>query len=175
MKVGDVMHLDGFFTRLLWVAGKAPNDLERVIGYHGGRLSQGYIFAALKDRLRSDEVELVGMSHFSGGRIGHPSIHGRVKAEDSLRGAFGEGLVQRQRQIAAETLNAGGSDTAVKVLPNIRHDPSMNNALQYPVGDGIPQYNLLVKKDFVVVALVGPGGTAPKVPDVLRMLPDRAA
>lgn len=167
LKVGSPMSLGGFFTRLLWVAGRSPTQLEDGIGYHRGRLREGYLFLAITERIRADEIALVGHSHFSGGRIGHPAREDRITAEESLRREFGDGLVQRQKQQVVAAINAGGSDLAVKVLPQIRHDPDMSTAEQYPVGLGIPQFNLLVKKTFVVVAVVRPGQSAPKVPAVL--------
>ena len=173
MKVGDKVSMGGYFTRLLWVAGQPANELEDRIGYHRGRLAQGYLFLAITETIRADEIELVGHSHFSGGRIGHPSLNNRMSAEDSLRRNIGDAGIQVQRQKIATLLNAGGSDTGVKVLPQIRHDPAMSNAAQYPVGTGIPQFNLTAKKIFSVIASVPARGDAPKVPDVLSALGKR--
>ena len=167
LSLGSRTSMGGYATKMIYIAGQQPQELEDRIGYHRGRLAQGFLVLVLDDRIVPSEIELVGHSHFSGGRIGHPKLTGRITAEDSLRQAFGGGLVSRQKQLLAQTLNTGGSDTVVKVLPSIRHDPAMPDYEQYPVGTGIPQFNLTTKKNFVVRAVVGAGKACPKIPELL--------
>ena len=167
LRLGSRTSMGGYATKAIFVAGQRPQELEDRIGYHRGRLAQGFLMLVIDDRIVPSEIELVGHSHFSGGRIGHPTLANRVTAEESLRQAFGGGLVARQKQLLAQTLNAGGSDTVVKVQPTIRHDPAMPDHKQYPVGTGIPQFNLLTKKTFVVRAVVGAGKPCPKIPELL--------
>ena len=166
MKVGDHMSVGGYATRLLFLAGQTPNELETRIGYHRGRLAQGFWLLVLAEQVRPADVELVGYSHFSGGKIGHPSQSARPTVESAAADQFGAEFLTHSKMRLASSFAEVGAQRLVKVLPAIRHDAAMANADQYPPGSGIPQFNLTTNKRFLIAIKVAAGAPCPKVPEV---------
>ncbi len=56
MKVGDQISVSGFITKEKFIAGRTLAEVEKVLGFHAGRLSQGVAIAVL--------MELPGMQQF---------------------------------------------------------------------------------------------------------------
>lgn len=152
---GEFIKARGFVTRLIFVINKSANDLEDAIGYHRGRLSKGWSLLLLKEKVAPSEIVLAGYSHFSGGRIGHPSRGGARETVEAHAGGFLD--LGRVKQSLAESFVLEGPQRIVKVIPATAHDTAMPEPEQYPVGRGIPQWILTADKTFIVAATVRPG------------------
>jgi hypothetical protein len=64
----------GCLTRLIDVINKEPSYLEDLVGFHRGRLSEGYYFLLLlRQRFEPEQFEFFGYTYMSGGKIGLPS------------------------------------------------------------------------------------------------------
>lgn|GEM_PF-930276 len=138
---------------------------EANIGYHHGRLSQGFKLLVLKVLPRPENFEFHGTTLRSGGRAGLPqstekadkareSVHDSILAE---RGPDGyRDLQTRALSLATVT----GPNRLVKVLPTARHDDDMEPSRQYPAGGGFLQWNLKQPGlPFFCAAHFKPGGT----------------
>ena len=167
--IGQVVPMAGCVTRLLDLLGREPNELEDIIGYHRGRLAQGYYIAVLKEPLRAGEFEYAGYTHLSGGKIGAPDPlkrpgvdAARPGVHQTLTNTVGAGGVNALQQRTAAATPPLGTERLAKVLPKIMHDSAMDSdpskPVQYPVGSGIKQFILTTKKNFLIAAEVDPGG-----------------
>ena len=89
--------IDGFkrnFTKALYLRSQPSGECERGLGYGPGRLSQGWWLLFALERPTSDNFEFGGYTHFSGARIGHPSLgNTRPTVEEELQ----KDLVARRR------------------------------------------------------------------------------
>ena len=169
LSIGQIIQSAGCVTRLQDIIGREPNELEQLIGYHRGRLAQGYYIAVLKERLQPGEFNFAGYTHLSGGKYGLPDPQkrqavndARINVHDNLRNNIGQsGIDAQQRQITA-AIPLTGVERLAKCMPKIMHSDAMEKdpslPLQYPRGDGIKQYILTVKKNFLIAAEVDPGG-----------------
>ena len=167
--IGQIVPMAGCVTRLQDLLGREPEELERIIGYHRGRLAQGYYIAVLKEPLRPGEFEYGGYTHFSGGKMGAPDPLKRPGVDAArpgvhqslLKDVGAKGLNGLQQKTAGATPLVG-TERLAKVLPKIMHDAAMDGdptkPVQYPVGAGIKQFILTVKKNFLIAAEVDAGG-----------------
>ncbi|MQX36603.1 hypothetical protein [Roseospira navarrensis] len=165
VKVGNIVEFGGNVTTLLSIKPGAERDMEKALGYAEGRLSKGYFVLLLRQLPAHDDFKLAGYSYFSGGRIGKPRM---VAEKDTLREHLQEkvlrehgldGVLHRKR-IAREGMSVTGRHRIAKVLPVIRHDSSKPPAQQYPVGGGVPQFELTRPRKFLVALEVTADGTA---------------
>ena len=151
---------DGCMTRLKFVINQPTRELERRIGYGAGRLDGGWWLLLLMESVQASDYEFFGHTHFSGGRIGHPAGGAsRPSVEQDLRGRLSPEGFNRQKQAVAAGMVLSGSDRIAKVVPRDGKDPARNDAENFPVGSGVPQWNLLVPKRFVVAADIKDGRT----------------
>jgi len=156
--LGQSLMRSGNFTMLGFVDSWGAADLERRVGFHAGRLSQGFAIIALTSgqRLAPHELELQGSSRWSGGFV--TDSEGRVELEGLLLSRGQD--VQRLKEKVCDFFGRGGARTPAKVVPFAEHLPGM----QYPdaeaiapgIRSGVPQFNLLVPKAFSVVKVHGP-------------------
>ena len=161
LALGSKEDQKGCLTRLIDVVNKEPSYLEDLVGFHRGRLSQGYHFLLLlKQRFEPEEFEFFGYTYMSGGKIGIPSRNPvlselRPSAHDMVVLALGKQGAQKELERLCRDIQFTGEHRYVKIVPVIPHNPRMNNAYQYPASKhGIPQFNLLVNKRFLVAAKV---------------------
>jgi len=164
LKVGNVIGLSGNVTTLIFIKPGHERDMEHSLGYGEGRLSQGYFIALLRQPLTVRDFKLAGYSYFSGGRIGKPAkttARDRLREhlQDSVLREYGMDGVLQMKRIAQKGMDATGSRRIAKVLPMIRHNPAMSPAEQYPVGHGVPQFELVRERMFLVAAEVTLDGT----------------
>jgi hypothetical protein len=115
----------GFFTEAKFLWGTV-RDLEQKIGYHSGRLKNGFFLAYLTRVPELEEFRLGGYSQTQGHKIAGNSDYDN---EDLKR-------------LAREKMLSVGNMNLIKIFPNSMHDNTMHDDLQYPVGAGIPQWNL---------------------------------
>jgi len=164
LKVGNVVGLSGNVTTLIFIKPGHERGMEHDLGYGEGRLSQGYFIALLRQPLAVRDFKLAGYSYFSGGRIGKPA---NTAAKDKLREHLQDSVLRehgldgalQMKRIAQKGMAATGRSRIAKVLPMVRHNPTMSPAEQYPVGRGVPQFELVRERRFLVAAEVKPDGT----------------
>lgn len=139
--------ISGNITQLKAVILADFRRTETNIGYHAGRLSQGYKLLLLKRLPEPKDFELHGTTLRSGGKFGLPRS---TEAEDALRGSVHGSIVDERGQAGYRDLqeaalgftSVSGPDRLVKILPTTRHDGAMGPADQYPMGGGFLQWDL---------------------------------
>jgi hypothetical protein len=145
----------GNFTTLRYLVGLDASALERTVGFDKGRLSNGFLIIALADdeSIRPKDFELKASTRWSQGAVGGKNGVGGEQIESILlsRGQDVDGLKEQVcKYFSRHRLN-----TPAKVLPNLRHTPGMQypdaEALGPGIASGVPQFDLLVAKRFVVV------------------------
>ena len=163
--LGSDPKLTGNVTRLNSVGAKPSQLLERDLGYGPGRLSQGYFIAILREKLRPEAIEFAGYSLRSGGRYGLPLADpaadaDRERVHDRMVARDGKAHVDKQlAAFAALPENLIGEKRIVKVLPVIRH-LGANPADEYPMGSGVPQWDLKKEHRFTVAVEFDKDGNA---------------
>lgn len=156
---GSMVACDRFVTRLISVINQSPRDLEDRLGYNRGRLSRGWALLLLKEPIAGGEFQFAGYTHLSGGRVGHPSLGDtRPTVHDDLQRLLGDPSGYAD-QFARENFPLSGPERIVKIIPATAPDSGLSDADRYPVGRGIPQWILTVKKKFLVAVVVRPGLT----------------
>lgn len=145
----------GDFTMLKYIENLPPSALERTIGFHKGRLDQGFLIVVLADNeiMRPSDFELKASTRFSGGKLACSEgdnitdvLHARGQDPDALRA-----------KVATYFLRERGNYPA-KVLPNRLHDEQCfyphAEALGPGLKSGVPQFHLKQSsggKNFVVL------------------------
>jgi hypothetical protein len=124
MRVGDVVSVSGCITKEKFIAGRTLAEIEKILGFHSGRLSGGITVVAL--------TELPGIQHFDVASYSNIATH---------RHQVPAGLdIEKIKAEAMKTWATAGFERLVKVLPALRHDPAVNPDIQYPPGYGAPQW-----------------------------------
>jgi len=145
----------GDFTMLKYIENLNAADLERAVGFHRGRLNEGFLIVELAESeiLLPQDFELKASSRWSGGKmacVGGDNI-------DELLVNRGQDPVALKAKVASFFSRRGGN-TPAKVLPNRHHDANCHypdaEALSPGVRSGIPQFRLTKEsggKNFIVV------------------------
>ena len=129
--------LHGCFTKQLVLQGRTLRDIELILGYHMGRLSEGAWFAAAVRLPEIDNFELAGYTQVAG--------HHTVKQYGDLNNpgsAAEKETYTAMKKMAMNSWKTFGTDRLIKVLPSIRHSSHMEDDVQYPPGHGVPQWNV---------------------------------
>lgn len=146
----------GNFTTLGHLRGLNARELERTVGFDRDRLAQGFSLIALAhdELLTPTDFELKASTRWSAGAVGGKQGVGGNQIETLL--------LQRGQDLAAlkakvcKFFSRRGDNTPAKVLPNLRHTTGMiypdAEALGPGISSGVPQFNLLVPRRFVVVS-----------------------
>lgn len=161
--VGEVRPLAGDITTLNWIVPGYDDSTETNLGYHAGRLAEGYWIALLRDVPRPADFIFAGTTMRSGGRQGLPQatseaeearrhMHDLILAERGTKG------YRELQESALASRSVKGGDRLAKVLPVIRHDGDMPPNVQYPMGGGGLQWTLRRKCNFLIAALFAPDG-----------------
>ena len=138
MKVGDLTTVSGCITKEKFIAGRTLIEIEKILGFHHGRLLSGIAVVAL--------TELPALQSFDLAAYSHIATH-RLKAPTGLD-------IEKLKTQVRATWTTSGFERLVKVLPATRHDPNMNPDLQYPPGQGAPQWIAKTPLRGIVVAIV---------------------
>lgn len=120
---------------------------EANVGFHPGRLSNGFKLLLLKRLPQPQDFELHGTTLRSGGRFGLPETTG---AADRRRGSVHESILNKRGAAGYQDLqdqalgfvSITGPNRLVKILPATGHNAAMSPADQYPMGGGFLQWDL---------------------------------
>ena len=148
----------GYFTMMKYVRGLGPRDLERTVGFHSGRLKEGYIVAVLDtaETIGPDDFALAASTRWSGGKVG-PKDGPTADINDILAKRDQSPDELRKKVAKFFTLHVG--NRPAKILPNLRDDGTMTypDAEARPTGErnGVPQFILRKPKNFAIFEKVG--------------------
>lgn len=138
MKVGDLTTVSGCITKEKFIAGRTLLEIEKILGFHHGRLLGGIAVVALTELPAVQSFDLAGYSNVA-----------------THRGVPPTGLdIEKLKTQARATWSTNGFERLVKVLPATRHDPNMNPDTQYPPGQGAPQWVAKTPLRGTVVAVI---------------------
>ena len=138
MAVGQPLNVSGCVTKEKYLRGKTLEQIEQLLGFHKGRLLKGMTVVALSRLPQSNEFELGAYTQVASHRYQQPT-----------------GLdIGKIKQMAQESWSTTGLERLVKVLPAIRHDASIDPDVQYPPGQGVPQWVVKVAIPGTIVAEV---------------------
>jgi hypothetical protein len=140
----EIIQVKGCITQERYIKGKTLPELERLLGFNQGRLSNGAVVAVLIQMPTEQQFDLLGYSQV---------------AEHRFNGDAVSGLdVNKLKQLVLkETFTLVGNKRLVKVIANTPHNPELTNEQQYPPGEGVPQWKLTSRVSARVVDIVKPG------------------
>lgn len=173
LQVGDRPRFKGNVTTLDKLPVGSGEEIERMVGYHRGRLSDGYFILLLVEAITADDFDFHGITLRSGGKTGNPGQPNRQPVQQVMTKEFAKSFQLRPdpRQAASAHIKqmkdrlvrrdvSRGPDRLAKVLPTIRHNRSIPDAVQYPPGGGALQWDLTKEAQFLVAVYVDAAGVA---------------
>ena len=138
VNLGDIVSVSGCFTKEKFISGRTLAEIERVLGFSHARLSNGIAVVAL--------IQLPGIQQFELAAYSNVPTH-HLRSPEGLN-------IEKIKTNAMASWSTNGFERVVKVLPAIHHDPTMNPDVQYPPGQGAPQWIATVRLLGKVVGLV---------------------
>ena len=111
---------------------------KKYFGFHAGRFSAGMVMAVL--------MELPGVQHFELASYSNIAAH-QYRAPTGLD-------LENLKATAMSTWATAGLERLVKIVPRLGHDPGMKPDIQYPPGQGAPQWVSRIPLRARVVAVV---------------------
>jgi hypothetical protein len=152
--VGGTVCKAGFFTNALYLRGQTSAEIERRIGYHPGRLAQGWYLLFLLQLPTPQQFEYRGYSYMSGGIVqGHLANPPDRRTAEQRLADDGFPLAQGKQGTIDRLFRLDGAQRLAKVTP-VRGEFGRDD---YPAASGIPQWTLTVPLPFRVAAHVAPG------------------
>ncbi|OLY94435.1 hypothetical protein SAMN05444008_10138 [Cnuella takakiae] len=144
MHPNTYLQVRGYITQERYLKYKSLPQMESLLGFQQGRLKEGAIVAVLDQMPAKSGFELAGYSQM---------------AEHKIPKDFTKGLDTNKLKeiLIKEVFTLTGEKRLVKVLPFSKHKVNLSNDLQYPPGQGIPQWKLSDTLFARVVAVVKPG------------------
>lgn len=149
------MRLKGYFTLIRFVAGLPYPALEKRLGFQRDHLKSGFLLAVLADHesIRKEDFVLRASTLSPRGVIRLDGAQ-EVQIEDGLR-CHGQDVMATREQVA-QFLMRRGRHTPAKIIPRGDH---LTAAMDYPraealgpgMSPGVPQFELLVEKNFLIV------------------------
>lgn len=127
--MGKPIKAKGFVTQEKFLRGRSLYEIEKLIGYHEGRLKGGALILKAIALPPISHFELRGYSQVAGDKF------------KPLTG-FDE---NKLKKISTEAWKLSGPDSLVKVIPKV-------SGGTYPPGLGIPQWELNQDIDFQLIA-----------------------
>jgi hypothetical protein len=148
ISLGQYVLLAGNVTTLQWIKPGYEAETEAALGFHRGRLAQGYWILVLKQLPRPDQFRFDGTTLNSGGRLGLPAATSagdlrRPKVHDQVLGQRGTAGYADLQARTLRDVRVQGEQRIAKVLPGTRHDALMAPSAQYPAGGGGLQWSIL--------------------------------
>lgn len=172
-KEGYEVQMTGYVTQLIWLINKSTQELERLLGYNAGGLSQGWALYVLIEGVGPRDFIYHGRTRHSAGlaydRDATEQLReaGMIKANETMRVRRVDQLRyqmfvdNKEDEMAFDCFLANenvrlnqrtGSDRIAKVVP-------IGSVKDYPdaPGNGVPQWEVVVPKKFFCIAVVNPG------------------
>lgn len=144
MLLYQIIQIKGCITQEHYIKGRSLPELEHLLGFESGRLDKGIVIAALTQLPAVHQFELLGYSQVAEHR--HNS--------DATKGLD---IKKLKEMVLKETFTLFGYKRLVKVMANQPHNDQLDNDVQYPPGQGVPQWKLTSALSAKVVAIVLPG------------------
>ena len=143
--IHSTIQISGFITLKKFLLGRNLQQIERLLGFHSGRLRQGATFAELISLPGLNEFDFAGYSQVASHRFDTRALAGYD--------------INKLKNNVLEVWSKPG-EKLVKVIATTGHNAALSNDLQYPPGSGVPQWKLIVRKQAVVRCVVNsyPGG-----------------
>lgn len=141
MQLHEIIQVKGCITQEKYIKGKSPRELERLLGFHKGRLDAGAVIAVLIQLPVPNQFELLGYSQVAEHRFN----------EDAIKGLSVSTL---KELVVRESFTLVGPKRLVKIIPLMNHDRLMSSDLQYPPGLGVPQWKLTSRLSARVVEIL---------------------
>lgn len=134
----------GCITQEKYIKGRTLAELENILGFHAGRLSQGATVAALLQVPNKGQFNLISYTQVAEHKISKEAFNGldTDKLKDLL---------------LRETFTIVGVNRLVKVIAKTEHSKTMSDDEQYPPGWGVPQWKLTAEMPAQVIAELKPG------------------
>jgi hypothetical protein len=142
MHLNTIIPVKGCITQEKFSKGRTLAEIERLLGFHTGRLQQGMIVTALT------QIPQVGQFEFGG----YSQVASHHFQEQYGKVAFDKDMMKKK--LVSDVFKIQGPDRLVKVMANIRHNDAMLADDQYPPGRGIPQWVLTTQISAQVIALI---------------------
>lgn len=148
----------GDFTFWKFLKDVPPRDLERVLGFHPGRLAEGFTVVVLSksELITEHDFELGASTRWSRSVIHDRS--GRPRTIEGLLHERGQNVHELRRKVC-KFLVSDLNYIPAKVIPNILHSPNMKypdaEALAPRIRSGVPTFRLIVKKRLDTVRAYG--------------------
>ncbi|MEP6766369.1 MAG: hypothetical protein ABJB66_18800 [Gemmatimonadaceae bacterium] len=154
--------LGGYVTTYKSVAHRGESVLEQTLGFNFGALRKGYSVYELKSRIELPDFSWKDRTVYSDGWHWDSSIDEFVRREDEFRAdllvstasdAISDGRIRIFMEAQRELLNVRlGENRIVKLVPK-------SHVFDYPDAkvDNVPQWKLLKRKLFRLLAEIGPG------------------
>lgn len=126
--VGATVDLGGCITNANSIWGSV-SEVEKRLGFHPGRLRQGFFVARLTRLPSIDEFNLGGYTNVS--------MH-RFDAAHKLK----EEEIKALKPKALRAMSDIGARNLIKIIPVIQHNANMDDDQQYPPGTGVQQWEI---------------------------------
>lgn len=143
MVVHEIIQVKGCITQEIYIKGKTLSELERILGFQKGRLEKGMVVAALIQLPTIHQFELLGYSQVAEHKFGKAATNGLD-------------VNKLKEMVVKDTFTLVGLKRLVKVMANAPHNDHLNNDIQYPPGQGVPQWKLTGRVSARVIAIVEP-------------------
>jgi hypothetical protein len=158
MNAGEIVVRKGYITRLDPIYGRSSTEIESLLGFRMGFLNDGWSLLGLMERPAINEFEMRGAAWLSDGvpgghKLGKEVDRSALQPERSLlKDGWKESDVANFKQKQAAQFQLTGRTRLVKVVPK---RSSSDDPADYPPGQVLSQWALLVPKRFIVIGEVG--------------------
>ena len=147
MFVGEKLLVRGFVTQYKYLVGRPLPLIECLLGFQPGRMAGGAAFLTLDRLPLQDDFETAGYSQVAAHRHSPPA--------DLDPGGL--------RRLAMSAWSPSGPDRLIKVIPAIGHNSNLNDDIQYPPGQGVPQWRLIAPIPATIAAILNKYDAAVKI------------
>ena len=150
LKLNDTIKLGGFVTKQSSIQQKTLSEIEGILGYYRGRLSQGAAILVAQTLPEIDDFYIQGTAEVPSHRI-YDQL-GNLNFPKNQKEA---NRYTKLKKATRSEWSTHGHNSLVKVIPNIEHITTLIPDLQYPPGGKVPQWevNKNAQVEFRVIAI----------------------
>ena len=139
MFLHQFISVKGCITQEKYIKGRTLSELERILGFHTGRLAQGATVAALLQVPTKNQFKLLGYTQVAEHKIDSETF--KRLDTDKLKDL-----------LLRDVFTTVGVNRLVKVIAKTEHSKAMQDDEQYPPGWGVPQWKLTSEMPARVIA-----------------------